>query len=173
VRVDVSLQEAVTHMSIPRVAGFLRDGVEPEPETLANFAPGTGLFETADRAWVALAAVEDHFWERMCSALGLPALAKPPYDTHRGRMARRTELRIAIAGRVGELTLAELTGRLEDCDVPMDRVRGIADVCADPHLRSRGMVRTGMDGGMVVDFPVLIDGRRSAASDLSTDLSRQ
>jgi crotonobetainyl-CoA:carnitine CoA-transferase CaiB-like acyl-CoA transferase len=173
VRVDVSLQEAVTHMSVPRVAGFLRDGVEPEPDSFANFAPGTGLFETADRAWVALAAVEDHFWERMCSALGLPALAKPPYDTHRGRMARRTELRIAIAGRVGELTLAELTGRLEDCDVPMDRVRGIADVCADPHLRSRGMVRTGMDGGMVVDFPVLIDGRRSAASDLSTDLSRQ
>jgi crotonobetainyl-CoA:carnitine CoA-transferase CaiB-like acyl-CoA transferase len=173
VRVDVSLQEAVTHMSIPRVAGFLRDGVEPEPETLANFAPGTGLFETADRAWVALAAVEDHFWERMCGALDLPALAESPYDAHGGRMAHRTELRVAIAGRVGELTLAELTGRLDACDVPMDLVRGIADVCADPHLRSRGMVRTGADGGTVVDFPVVIDGRRSVASGLPADLSRQ
>jgi CoA:oxalate CoA-transferase len=173
VRVDVSLQEAVTHMSIPRVAAFLRDGVEPEPDSFANFAPGTGLFETADRAWVALAAVEDHFWGRMCGALGLPALAEPPYDAHRGRMAHRTDLRVAIAGRVGELTLAELTGRLDECDVPMDLVRGIADVCADPHLRSRGMVRTGADGGTVVDFPVLIDGRRSAASDLPADLSRQ
>jgi CoA:oxalate CoA-transferase len=173
VRVDVSLQEAVTHMSIPRIAGFLLDGVEPEPDSFANFAPGTGLFATADRAWVALAAVEDHFWGRMCGALGLPALAKPPYDAHRGRMAHRAELRVAIAGRVGELTLAELSGRLDECDVPMDLVRGIADVCADPHLRSRGMVRTGADGGTVVDFPVLIDGHRSAASDLPADLSRQ
>jgi crotonobetainyl-CoA:carnitine CoA-transferase CaiB-like acyl-CoA transferase len=102
----------------------------------------------------------------MCGALDLPALAKPPYDAHRGRMARRTELRVALAGRVGELTLVELIGRLDDCDVPMDLVRGIADVCADPHLRSRGMVRTAADGATVVDFPVVIDGRRSAASDL-------
>src|SRR3954464_6488508 len=84
VHIDVSLQEAVTHMSIPRVAGFLRDGVEPEPASFANYAPGTGLFETADRAWVALAAVEDHFWARMCGALELSALAKPPYDAHGG-----------------------------------------------------------------------------------------
>jgi CoA:oxalate CoA-transferase len=169
VHIDVSLQEAITHMAIPRVAGFLRDGVGPEAASLATFAPGTGLFETADGSWVALAAVEDHFWSRMCGALELPSLAEPPYDTHAGRMAHRTELRVAVAGRVAELTLAELTARLDASDAPMDVVRGIADVCADPHLRARGMVSTGVDGRPAVDFPVLLDGRRSVAPDRLPD----
>jgi crotonobetainyl-CoA:carnitine CoA-transferase CaiB-like acyl-CoA transferase len=172
VHIDVSLQEAITHMSIPRVAGFLRDGHEPEPDSLATFAPGTGLFETADGAWVALAAVEDHFWDRMCGALHLPGLAKPPYDTHAGRMTHRTELRVAIAGRVVELTLAELTALLGESDTPMDVVRGIADVCADPHLLARGMVSTGAGGLPEVHFPVLLAGQRGAAAGLE-NLSRQ
>jgi crotonobetainyl-CoA:carnitine CoA-transferase CaiB-like acyl-CoA transferase len=172
VHIDVSLQEAVTHMSIPRVAGFLRDGLEPEPESLATFAPGSGLFETADGAWVALAAVEDHFWCRMCGALDLPALVKPPYDTHAGRMAQRTELRVTIAGRVVELTLAELSALLDESDTPMDVVRGIVDVCADPHLRARGMVSTAPDGLPEVHFPVLLAGQRGVFDEL-TNMSRQ
>jgi CoA:oxalate CoA-transferase len=173
VHIDVSLQEAITHMSIPRVAGFLRDGVEPDPASFATWAPGTGLFETADGVWVALAAVEDHFWSRMCGALDRPALAEPPYDTHAGRMAHRPQLRGAVAERVAELTVEELGARLDASDVPMDVVNGIADVCADPHLRARGMVRTRAEGETVVDFPVVINGRRSVAADRPTEMSRQ
>jgi crotonobetainyl-CoA:carnitine CoA-transferase CaiB-like acyl-CoA transferase len=173
VHIDVSLQEALTHLSIPRVAGFLRDGVEPEPASLASWAPGTGLFETADGSWVALAAVEDHFWSRMCGALERAELAAPPYDSHAGRMAHRTELRAAVAERVRELALEDLATRLAESDTPMDVVRGIADVCADPHLRARGMVRTGAEGETVVDFPVVINGRRSVAADRAPKLSRQ
>jgi len=169
VHVDVSLQEAIAHLSIPRVAGFLRDGTEPDGSSLASFAPGTGLFETADGSWVALAAVEDHFWSRMCGALDRPALAEPPYDAHAGRMAHRSELRAAVAERVRALPLAELAERLGGSDVPMDVVRGVADVCADPHLRARGMVHSGADGLPVVDFPVRLAGRRSIAADRLPD----
>jgi CoA:oxalate CoA-transferase len=163
VHVDVSLQEAVTHLATPRVAGFLRDGVAPDGGSLAAFAPGTGLFETADGSWVALAAVEDRFWSRMCAALDRPKLAEPPYDVHARRMTDRAELRAAVAERVRELTLEELKRRLGESDTPMDVVRGIADVCADPHLRARGMVRTSADGDTVIDFPVVLAGRRSVA----------
>jgi crotonobetainyl-CoA:carnitine CoA-transferase CaiB-like acyl-CoA transferase len=169
VHIDVSLQEAIVHLSTPRVAEFLQQGREPDAASLAAFAPGTGLFETADGMWVALAAVENHFWSRMCVALDRPDLAEPPYETHAGRMAHRPHLRAAVAERVAELTLEDLARRLEESDTPMDVVRGIADVCRDPHLRARGMVHTGADGVPVVDFPVLLAGRRSAASDRLPD----
>lgn len=169
VHIDVSLQEAVAHLAVPRVARFLRDGVEPAPDALATFAPGTGLFETADGSWVALAAVEDHFWSRMCGALERPDLAEPPYDAHPGRMAHRAQLRAAVAEAVGRLTLEELAARLDAADTPMDVVSGIAEMCADPHLRERGMVRTGPDGVPVVDFPVRLGGRRSVAGDQLPD----
>jgi CoA:oxalate CoA-transferase len=173
VQIDVSLQEAITHLAIPRVAGFLRDGVEPAPASFATWAPGTGLFETADGSWVALAAVEDDFWSRMCGALERPELAESPYDSHAGRMAHRAQLRAAVAERVAELTLEELATRLDESDTPMDVVRGIADVCVDPHLRARGMVRTGAEGETVVDFPVVINGQRSVVDEQIPKLSRQ
>ena len=153
VHLDVSMQEAVTHLAIPRVAGFLLDGEAPAPETLAPYAPGSGLFRTADGRWVALAAVEDHFWARMCVALGREDLTS--FDTHAARMARRGELRGAIADAVAGLSLEDLRARLEAADVPLDLVRGIAEVAADPHLRSRGMFR--LSGtGFEVEFPVRV-----------------
>jgi crotonobetainyl-CoA:carnitine CoA-transferase CaiB-like acyl-CoA transferase len=51
----------------------------------------------------------------------------------------------------------------------MDVVRDIAGVCADPHLRARRMVRTGADGEAAVDFPVVVNGRRSVARDRLPD----
>jgi crotonobetainyl-CoA:carnitine CoA-transferase CaiB-like acyl-CoA transferase len=157
VHLDVALQEAVVHLSSPRWAAAI--------EALANFAPGMGLFRTADDRWVALASVEDKFWAGLCAALGAPDLAAPPYDAHAERMRHRASLRDAVAQRIAGHTLDDLTAALREHDVPLDAVRDAEAVLADEHLRERGLFRA-VEGGLHVDFPVIQNGVRSFASEV-------
>ncbi len=170
-RIDVSMQEAVTHLSATRWGRYLRDRVEPQLEDLASYAPGAGFFETAEGRFVALASVEDKFWAGLCRALGREDLAAGPYATHAGRMDHRSLLRAELAETISGLDVSALVGRLEAEDVPIDLVRTAAEVCTDPHLLERGIVRA-LDDGLHLDFPVLIGGRRGAAGDELPDPDR-
>jgi CoA:oxalate CoA-transferase len=160
--IDVSMQEAVVHLSASRWGRYLRDRVEPGPDDLASYAPGAGFFESADGRFVALASVEDKFWAGLCRALDRDDLAAAPYDTHPGRMDHRAELRAGLAAAIAFLPVEELERRLQAEDVPVDRVRTAAEVCADPHLLERGIVRS-LGDGLHLDFPALIGGRRPGA----------
>ena len=163
VHLDVALQEAVTHLSISRWAAALRDGAEVEIAQLAAFSPGMGMFRTADDRWVALASVEDKFWDRMCDALKLTELCAPPFSEHAARMRNRASLRHRLTERIGEFTLAELETSLRAHDVPLDVVRGAQEVPANPHLRARELfLETG--AGTHIDYPVRQNGVRSTAT---------
>ncbi len=163
VHLDVSLREAVVHLSAPRWAQVLRAGGELRIEALANFAPGMGFFRTADDRWVALASVEDKFWEGLCTALGAPELAAAPYDRHEARMRARGELKRAIAVRIAAHDLESLVVALRAHDVPLDIVRDAEAVLADPHLAERAMFAA-VEDGVHVDFPVRQGDTRSFAS---------
>ncbi len=163
VHLDVSLQEVVTHVSVARWAAALRDDAEVDVSALAVYAPGMGLFRTQDRRWVALAAVEDKFWIAMCDALGLSELAEPPHREHAARMRDRDVLRARLTARIAELTLSELQQTLAHADVPVDLIRGPAEVARDPHLRERALFLQ-TDQGTHVDFPVVQGARRSFAA---------
>src|SRR5262249_23334916 len=151
---DVSMQEAVVHLSATRWGRYLHDGVEPGLGDLASYAPGAGFFQTADGHFIALASVEDKFWDGLCRALGRADLAAAPYDSHADRMAHREALRDELAGAIALVGVEELERRLDAEDVPLDRVRTAAEVCADPHLLERGIIRA-LDGGLHLDFPAL------------------
>ncbi|MFN8217837.1 MAG: CoA transferase [Solirubrobacterales bacterium] len=168
VRLDLSMLESLTHLSATRWGRYLRDRVEPELSDLGSYAPGNSFYETADRRWVALAAVEDKFWQKLCAGLGREDLAGPPYDSHAGRMAHRGELREALAGAVGAVDAEELLGALRSRGAPAELVRTAAQVCADPHLRERGTIRE-LGDGLHVEFPALIDGERPAAPERLPD----
>ena len=162
IHLDVALQEAVTHLSATRWGGALRDDRDVDVEQLASFAPGMGFFRTRDQRWIALAAVEDSFWGRMCTALGEPALSEPPYAHHAGRMQHRTILRERIAHRVAGRDLEELKALLDAHDVPLDLVRSAEEVMADPHLNEREIFRhTG--SALHVEYPVIQGATRSFA----------
>lgn len=170
-RIDVSMQEAVVHLSATRWGRYLRDGVEPGIDDLASYAPGAGFFETADGHFVALASVEGKFWDGLCRALDRDDLAAPPYDTHAGRMQHRASLRDELAGAIALVPVEELERRLGAEDVPLDRVRTAGEVCADPHLLERGIVRA-LDDGLHLDFPGLLGGRRPGAPMPTTEGAR-
>jgi crotonobetainyl-CoA:carnitine CoA-transferase CaiB-like acyl-CoA transferase len=92
-------------------------------------------YETADGRFLAIGAVENRFWDRLCGHLGVPEYAALQYDE-----ARREE----ILGRVGRIfrtkTLAEWDAELGGLDVCYAPVRPVAEALADPFFRERGAV---------------------------------
>ena len=127
------------------------------------------MYETADGRFVALAAVEDKFWRALCDWLGRPELAAAPYDTHLGRMEGRAALGEEIAAALGARPLAEIVAAGKAHDFPAEGIRGFAELGDNPHLKERRALRRSPEGGVVPDFPVLANGRRSFASDRQPD----
>jgi crotonobetainyl-CoA:carnitine CoA-transferase CaiB-like acyl-CoA transferase len=163
-QLDVAIQEALTYFAASRWGGYLATGRTPRVEEMANFAPGHGIFPTADGDHLAVAAIEDKFWRGLCCALDRSDLAAPPYNEHEARMQHRAELRDQVQRAIGAHPAAELMARFQAQDVPAERVRTAAEVCADPALQERGLVRAAEAGGFLLDFPVRIDGVRSRAA---------
>ncbi|HEV7679611.1 MAG TPA: CoA transferase [Candidatus Dormibacteraeota bacterium] len=163
VHLDVSIQETVAYFAASRWGPFLLTGEAPRVEQLANWAPGHGMFQTAGGEWLVLAAIEDKFWVNLCTALQRPDMAEPPYARHADRMVHRHRLRAELDRMVREQALDGLLALLHAHDVPAERVRDAAAVCADPHMRARGAVRD-LGDQLLLDFPVRIGDTRSAAT---------
>ena len=75
-RADVSLAESATSLADP-----LRFGLTASDGILGGALPGYGLYAARD-GWVALAALEPHFWLRLGAALGVSdaALDRPELE---------------------------------------------------------------------------------------------
>ena len=172
VHLDVSLGEALGFVAAPRWGTFLAEGdTSPDPTSFPNYAPGNALYETADGRHLALAAVEDKFWQALCGWLERPDLAAPPYDDHHGRMLHRGELGAALADAFRRLPLEEIVAAGNRHDFPAEPVRGFEGILGNPHLAERRALRTLDGGGVVPDFPVLSDECRSFSSDRQPDLA--
>ena len=63
--VEVALSEAAAYLAEP-----LRHGITAPGAHLGGGFPGYGLYEASD-GWIALAALEPHFWEKLRGELGL------------------------------------------------------------------------------------------------------
>jgi crotonobetainyl-CoA:carnitine CoA-transferase CaiB-like acyl-CoA transferase len=92
-------------------------------------------YRTADGRHVAIGALENRFWQALCSHLGRPEYGPLQYDEPRREELLGWLRAVFIARPLAEWE-AEL-GPLEVCFAP---VRNVDEVLADPELRRRGMV---------------------------------
>lgn len=74
--VEVAISEAVERLAAPRRAGLTAPGA-----ILGGGFPGYNLYRTQD-GWLAVAALEPHFYERLCRQLGVAA---PTYEAFAAR----------------------------------------------------------------------------------------
>jgi crotonobetainyl-CoA:carnitine CoA-transferase CaiB-like acyl-CoA transferase len=100
--IEVSLQGSVELFTAPRRHGLTRPG-----GLLGGGLPQYGLYPARD-GWVALAALELHFWQRLCIGLGLDPAA-----------ARRADLE----GIFRQKTAAEWEHWALDHDLPLVQVQ--------------------------------------------------
>ncbi len=133
--VDLSMTEAALALLGPEL-GRLQDGGDPARPNVTAI-PHYGLFPTADGRWVSLGIVhEDHFWRRLCHAVGLDDVADMAFE-ERTRCAER--VRDALHGAFGSRSAAEWEDALDGVDVPFAVVASLEEALGSPQMRWRQM----------------------------------
>ncbi len=145
-RVDISMTDGVlfTLSAVPEVGEYLLKGTVPKRgQTLfGGSQPCYAVYETSDRGYISLGALEPHFWQNFCKAIGREDLIPLQYAPSPRKEEVFETLRTIFRSRPRD----EWFDLLSRADVPVGKVLGIDEVFSDPHVRHRRMV-------MEVDHP--------------------
>lgn len=144
-----ALASLLTSRLVPHLNGAAQEGLGGDP--------GYGVYATADGRWLTLSiAFEDHFWRRLCGAIGREDLA----GIDGGERARRSEeLRAVLADVFARHPLAWAERILSAADVPHGAVRDYAELSDDEHVAQRDLlVRVAGDGRRHLRQPLMVDG---------------
>ncbi len=162
--IDASLYEAGLHANLVNQA-VEAAGPQPvgRPLYLSGALPCYNLYRTRDGGWLALAALEPHFWQRFCDAAGHPELVRLQYSDA-ARVRRRIERLLASRTRDEWMELCRRA------DVPAEPVLTAAEARATPQAQARGVMSEGEDGLPRLAFPARFDGERPRAAALFPEL---
>ena len=143
--IDVSIFDVSVSLMVLNIARYLGAGEEPTPsEIIAGHWPFYNLYETADRLWLTVAAVEPKFWRRLVDLLGLPELAGRQFVD----VPERDEVTARMRARFREKPRAEWLRILDPKDLPVTPVQKLADAMADPQVAARGLLTEANLGGL-------------------------
>ncbi len=139
-RIDVSLLEATLATLINQAQNAFVTGVSPWPRGNAhpNIVPYE-TFATGDRE-IAVAVGSERQWPRLCTALGLEALAADErFATNDLRVRNRAVLRPLLAERFAARNSSEWLAALDAAGVPCGPVNDVLAAFAQPQARAREM----------------------------------
>jgi len=92
-------------------------------------------YETRDGRYIAIGAVENRFWQKLCVHLEVPEYSALQFDEE-----RRKEILAFMRGSIRKKTLAQWEEDLADIDACWAPVRTLDDVLQAPLFRERDMV---------------------------------
>jgi formyl-CoA transferase len=146
--IDLALYEPLLRAS--EAAAVVYDRFKVVRERSGNrhaAAVPSGLYETADEAYVVIFAAPDHLFRRLAQAMGRPELADDPRFVHAGARRKNADaLESEIEAWMRARAADEVLAILNAAEVPGSRVNSIADVFADPHVAARGNLVPVADG---------------------------
>jgi crotonobetainyl-CoA:carnitine CoA-transferase CaiB-like acyl-CoA transferase len=136
--VDVSMLDSILSLMCYPIAQF---DVERKPfgrgETMFNGGlAGYNVYETKDHRFMALGAIDPHFWAAFCEAVGRPDWAGGDMIS----VQQRPDVAEAIRRLFKSKTQAEWKEVFKDRNACCEPVRGIHEVFSDVQLQSRRML---------------------------------
>lgn len=136
--VDVSMTDAsLAHMIFPLTEVLAQGGVKPRGEDLlTGGVPCYGVYETADGRHMAVGALEEKFWQLLCTTFGRPDLVPGHLATGEEGARVRAELAAIFRGR-DQRAWVDVFDRVDCCVTPVLRLE---ESLRDPQLQARGMV---------------------------------
>ncbi len=156
--VDVSMLDCMLSWLTVR-AGYTFATDEPYPRMgnkLDEFVP-YGVFETAD-SYLAIVVVQDHHWEKLCTAIGRPELATDDrFQTADRRRENRDELESILEDELVTQSTDEWFDVMSDHGVPSGPIYDTKEVWEDDHVNHRELlssIQLGDEELSVVDHPV-------------------
>lgn len=161
-RIQSGLFETTVFLSAQHVSQAALSGRAPLPMPSRGMGSRLGwgvyqLFTTRDDRQVFIAITSNAHWQRFCAEFGLlDLLEDPSLDTNAKRCSSRPRVIPRIEALAGELTSAELVGRLEKARVPYAPVNTPLDVLDDPHLNSEGkLLEVHTAEGVTIKLPAV------------------
>lgn len=121
--IDIAMTRGLQALSVSATAAAARSGVAPSA-ALDGRAANYRCYECADGQWLAVGALEEKFWRRLCAHLQLPAMESPPSSENADAVAE-------VAGRFAEQPAHVWLERFGDDDVCCNAVRTLPDVVAE------------------------------------------
>ena len=107
-----------------------------------DFAVPSNVYPCADGAAVYLSVALDKHWRVLTALLGRPELARAPgYERAAGRRENRERVDALVAQWCAARPAADVVAVLQAAGLVVERVRELAEVAADPHLRIREMLQ--------------------------------
>jgi formyl-CoA transferase len=157
--IDVALYEAVFNCMESLLPEYSAFGAvrQPSGSALPGIAP-TNAYLCGDGGYALIAGNGDSIFKRLMTAIGRADLANDPQlADNAGRVARVAELDAAIGEWTLQRPVTEVLAALDAASVPAGRIYTIADIAADPHYRSRGMIdAVTMDDGSQLAVPGIV-----------------
>lgn len=138
--VDMALMDVATAITANQAMNYLASGKAPSKMGNAhpNLAP-YAVFDCAD-GWIILATGNDAQYRRLCTILGLPALATAPeFATNADRVTNRAAMTTAMTAATRQWKKADLLAACEAQGVPAGPINDMAEVFADPQVIARRM----------------------------------
>jgi alpha-methylacyl-CoA racemase len=154
---DVSIAEAVLPWQMLAFTSERREGsaMDRGAALLNGGAAFYHLYETSDKRFVSLGAIEPKFWANFCTAAG-----KPDWIARQAEPLPQSELTAEVAALFAGRTLAQWVETLDGVDCCFEAIHEIAESLAHPHIKARGMVHEtgGSEPRVEVSFPAWVDG---------------
>jgi len=142
---DVALADCALHWMNPRVGAYREAGefaLDGQREaTLVKAA--YGAFRCRDGRHVSVAALEDHFWQRLCEALDLAPFDGEAYRSHKARKPVAAAINRRLAEVLEGIDADQAFERLRQHDVPAAPVVEPAQVAALAQFAERGKFEAG------------------------------
>lgn len=114
-------------------AGFTAaDWPRPGRELITGGSPRYRIYRTADDQYLAVAPIEERFWQTFCDAIGLPI-------EQRDDASEPSRVIEAVSQRIGSATAREWQQRLAGLDACVSVVTSLQEAVADPAFAARGL----------------------------------
>ena len=144
--IELSMQEAMTYFMRTSIAMGSRWGTRAASRNGTGHGPLIDLYATkpfGPNDYVYIMSVTPRMWEAVCHAIGREELLSDPrFETASARREHADELRSAIASWTKQRDKHEAMRLLAEAGVPASAVFDTLDLFRDPHLESRGFVKT-------------------------------
>ena len=156
--IDVALHESVFNVMeslLPEYSAF-GEVREPAGSALPGIAP-SNAYRCVDGV-VLIAGNGDSIFKRLMSVIGRDDLGTDAaLADNSGRVARVTELDVAIEAWTHTRSVTDVLQVLGDAKVPAGRVYTAKDIAEDPHYRARDMIlKQGTRDGHEIDVPGVV-----------------
>ena len=169
---DVAITDVLGAWAAAKASDILVTGVMPEASV--QQPPTHGIYLASDGRYLALGAIENHFWERMCSVVDRPDWAlRDDLSTNIGRSLAAEE----IADVLREVFLTDAAqgwvDRLVAADVPATVVLDMSEAVNSELFRTRRIYEANVGvPAWSVGFPAVIDGNLMRANSPAPQLGR-